>query len=317
MKQYQWKAARWLHHLDFAHLLPLMARLPLPLGYTLARWRGALNGATGRDWRSMALGFRHIWKQSRTAYQELAPEATEQQLDHWRSQRFVSEAMDEFEARLLAAGRGLELSCEFDPPDALDLCRNRGRGLIMLTAHFESFFLGTSLLARSGESVNIMTSAVTQDPRVDKAVREHFTAKYQDMEQYLNGGKVVEMEAGLRPFYDMLKRREILMMLGDAPVLPNGASMTVRFLGGTRTIAGGCLRLAQRTDSDIGGFICVPVRKGHYRMMFCPPGPADDPQTIERIYDFFTQHIMANPGGWWASDLLPAMPKVAEPRTET
>ncbi|MEG2631818.1 MAG: hypothetical protein RSB42_13170, partial [Comamonas sp.] len=249
--------------------------------------------------------------------QELAPEASEKQLDHWRSQRFVSEAMDEFEARLLAAGRGLELTCEFDPPDALDLCRNRGRGLIMLTAHFESFFLGTSFLARCGESVNIMTSAVTQDPRVDKAVREHFTAKYQDMEQYLNGGKVVEMEAGLRPFYDMLKRREILMMLGDAPVLPNGASMTVRFLGGTRTIAGGCLRLAQRTDSDIGGFICVPVRKGHYRMVFCPPGPAHDPRTIERIYDFFTQQIMANPGGWWASDLLPAMPKIAEPRTET
>ncbi|MET1114291.1 MAG: hypothetical protein ABWY08_04945 [Comamonas sp.] len=317
MKNYQWKVARWLHHLDFAHVLPWMARLPLTVGYTLAHWRGALNGATGRDWRSMALGFRHIWKQSRTAYRELAPAATEEQLDSWRAQRFVAEAMDEFEARLLSAGRGLELSCAFDPPNALDYCRHRRRGLVMLTPHFESFFLGTSFLARSGESVNIMTSAVTQDPRVDKAVREHFTAKYQDMEQYLNGGKVVEMEAGLRPFYDMLKRHEILMMLGDAPVLPNGASMTVRFLGAERTIAGGCMRLAQRTDSDIGGFICVPVRKGHYKLVFFPPAPAQDPDTIQRIYDFFTEHIMSNPGGWWASDLLPAMPAVAEARTPT
>lgn len=316
MKQYAWKIARRLHHLDFAHVLPWMARLPLPVGYALAHWRGALNGATGRDWRSMALGFRHIRKQSRQAYEELAPAAAQEQLDRWSQQRFIAEAMDEFEARLLAAGRGAELTCAFDPPNALDHCRHRERGLLMLTPHFESFILGISFLARSGETVNAMSSAVTQDPRVDDAVKQHFHAKYRGLEQYLNGGKIVDMEEGLRPYYDMLKRQEVLVLLGDAPVLPNGASMKVRFLGATRTIAGGGLRIAQRTDSDIGGFICVPVRTGHYKMAFFPPAPAKDPETIQRIYDFFTEHIMNNPGGWWASDLLPAMPKDAEARTE-
>ncbi|MBS7777102.1 hypothetical protein [Acidovorax sp. CCYZU-2555] len=312
MKKYLWKVARWLHHLDFAYALPLMVRLPLKTAYTLGRWRGLLNGATGRDWRTMALGFRHIQKQTRIAYAELAPEATEAQRETWCRQRFMAEAMDEFEARWMSAGRGAELTCEFDPPNALDYCRDRSRGLVMLTPHFESFFLGASFLARSGETVNAMSSAVTQDPRVDEAVQRHFHAKYRGLEQYLNGGKVINMEEGLRPFYEMLKRQEMLVVLADAPVLPNGASMTVRFLGAARKIAGGALRIAQRTDSDIGAYLCIPVRKGHYKIVFLPPAPAQDPDTIQRIYDFFTENIMSHPGGWLASDLLHALPKDTE-----
>jgi len=66
--------------------------------------------------------------------------------------------------------------------------------------------------------------------------------------------------------------------------------------------------MAQSTGSDIGGFICVPQGVGRYRLVMCEPGPSEDPATIERIYRFFSKHILAHPGGWWASDLLPAMP---------
>ncbi len=308
MKSYIWKLARWLHHQDFAHVLPLIARLPLGLAYSLANWRGRINALLGRDWRSMALGFRHIRHQSLIAYEQLAPSASEQQHNLWCKQRFIAEAMDEFEARWLAAGRVHELTCEYDPPNALDYCRHRDHGLILLTPHFESFILGASFLARSGETINAMSSAVTSDPRVDDAVKKHFEAKYRGLEQYLNGGLVVNMEEGLRPFYEMLQRQEILIILGDAPVLPNGAAMSVNFLGAQRKIAAGGGRIAQRTHSDIGCFVCTLVRKGHYKLTLLPPVPANSPDAIQQIYDFFTQHIMQNPGGWWASDLLPAMP---------
>ena len=85
---------------------------------------------------------------------------------------------------------------------------------------------------------------------------------------------------------------------------------------GERKIAGGGPRIAQRTHSDIGGFVGEPVRKGHYKLTLTPPVPANSPDAIQRIYDFFTQHIMKNPGGWWASDLLPAMPLESESRPE-
>ena len=88
--------------------------------------------------------------------------------------------------------------------------------------------------------------------------------------------------------------------------------MTVNFLGGARTLAGGGLRMAQRTGSNIGGFVCLPTGTGRYYMDWCEPGPADDPATVARVYDFFSAHILRNPGGWWASDLLPAMPMKGE-----
>lgn len=307
-----WKFAAWLHHLDFAWALPWMARLPMGLAYALALGRGKLNAWTGRDWRSMGLGFRHIYRQSLVGYAQLPLDASEAQQHHWRNGRFIAEARDEFEAQWIAARRVPELVCEFMPPDALKSFQGRNRGLVLLTPHFESFFLGVGFLGRSGEIVNLMSSTVTQDPRVDSAVQQHFKNKYRGLEHYLNGGKVIDMENGLRPFYSILQRHEILVILGDAPVLPQGTSMVVDFLGGTRMLAGGGLRMAQHTGSDIGGFVCVPTGAGGYQLLLCEPGPADDPSTVERVYAFFSAHILQNPGGWWASDLLPAMPIKAE-----
>lgn len=312
LRRWLWRCAARLHHLDFALFLPYLARLPLPLGYALAGVRGRINALTGRDWRSMGLGFRHIHRQSLAGYALLQPSASRAQLNAWRRGRFISEAHDEYEARLIAAGRLQELGCEFLPGDALSHCQQRERGLVLLTLHFESFFAGVGFLGRCGAVINLMSSAVTHDPRVDRAVRTHFERKYRGLEHYLNGGQVLDMEMGLRPFYAMLNRCETLVVLGDAPVLPKGASMTVDFLGGPRRIAGGGLRMAQRTGSDIGGFVCVPDGTGHYRLVMCEPGPSQDPATIARIYHFFSAQIAAHPGGWWASDLLPAMPVQAE-----
>lgn len=308
VKRWFWQLATRLHRLDFAVVLPWLARLPLPLGYALAEVRGRMNALTGRDWRSMGLGFRHIHRQCLEGYAQLSPGASSIELSTWRWGRFVSEAHDEYEARLIAGGRLQELHCDFEPCDALRHCKQRDRGLVLLTLHFESFFAGVGFLGRSGEVINLMSSAVTRDPRVAPEIQAHFERKYRGLEHCLNGGQVLDMEMGLRPFYSMLDRHETLVLLGDAPVLPQGASMTVEFLGGLRTLAGGGLRMAQRTGSDIGGFICAPNGPGRYRLVMCEPGPAQDPATIERIYQFFSQHILAHPGGWWASDLLPAMP---------
>lgn len=308
IKHWLWRCAAWLHRVDFAWILPWIARLPMGLAYALARYRGQINAWTGRDWRSMGLGFRHIYRASLTGYAQLPINSSEAQHHQWRSERFVAEARDEFEAQWIALGRVQELECIFSTPDALQSCKSRSRGLVLLTPHFESFFLGVGFLGRSGGVVNLMSSAVTKDPRVNAAVQRHFEKKYRGLEQYLNGGCVVDMEDGLRPFYAMLQRHETLVLLGDAPVLPQGVSMEVDFLGGMRALAGGGLRMAQRTGSDIGGFVCFPTGTGRYFMDWCEPGPADDPATVARVYDFFSMHILRNPGGWWASDLLPAMP---------
>lgn len=306
-----WRWVQALHHIDFAWVLPAIARLPLAWGYRLAEWRGRLNARTGRDWRSMALGMRHIQRQALAGYHLLPVQASDAQRLLWSRERFVVEARDEFEARLTAAGRLAALRCRhvFPPGGSFaGVAPERGRGLLLLTPHFDSFFLGVAFAARGGARVNLMSSAVTHDARVDRAVQQHFSAKYRGLEPYLNGGRVLDMEAGIRPFYRMLEQGETLVVLGDAPVLPQGVATQVDFLGASRLLAGGALRMAQKADCDLGGYICRMERPGEYVMEWCEPGPANDPETVRRVYALFTRAIEQSPGHWWASDLLPAMP---------
>ncbi|MBC5764750.1 methyltransferase domain-containing protein [Ramlibacter albus] len=312
LKQWAWAAARRAHHLDFAYLLPAIAKLPIPLGHRLAALRGELNARLGRDWRSMALGFRHIRSHCIGAYRELQPSASQDQLAAWTRGRFVAEARDEYESRLTMAGRVEELECEIVAPfDLKQQLSNRERGLVLLTPHYQSFFLGIAFLARaSGALVNSMSSSVTHDPRVDPAVQRHFDAKYRALERYI-GGKVPDHETGSRQFYRMLQRKEVLVILGDAPVLPDGAAMAVDFLGAKRELAGGALRMARATGSDVGAFVCRHLGGKRYRIEMSEIGSANDESAIAKAYRFLGTAIEADPGGWWASDLITAMPRVA------
>ncbi len=307
-----WSAVRLAHRFDFAIVLPALARLPIGLGHRLAAWRGALNAMTGRDWRSVALGFRHIRAQTALGYRQLPLHPTDAQVRRWLRERFVVEARDEYEARLVAGGRVPELACDVRPAGALGQLVNRDRGLVLLTPHFESFVLGLTFLARSGAKVSVMSSAVTHDPRVDPAVQRHFTLKYRGLENFLNGGKVVDLELGTRQFYRMLQDRQVLVILGDGPALPNGASMEVDFLGARRVLSGGALRMAQRTHSDLGAYICRHVEGKRYELELGPIGRAEDPSALTAAYRFLSEAILKHPGGWWAADLLPSMPVVEQ-----
>ena len=60
---------------------------------------------------------------------------------------------------------------------------------------------GHRLLAANGARVNAMTSTVTHDPRVAAAVSAHFEAKYAGLAHHLNGGRLIDLEAGVRPIY--------------------------------------------------------------------------------------------------------------------
>ncbi len=72
MRALIWRFVRIVHHADYAWFLPFLARLPLRLAYALSALRGWINALGARDWRSVALGFRHIRRQSLLGY-ELLP----------------------------------------------------------------------------------------------------------------------------------------------------------------------------------------------------------------------------------------------------
>ncbi|MFM8636182.1 MAG: hypothetical protein ACKOER_00300, partial [Betaproteobacteria bacterium] len=130
---------------------------------------------------------------------------------------------------------------------------------------------------------------------------QHFHDKYRGLEQALHGGRVVDMEDGVRPFYRILQARQGLVVLADAPVLPDGAKMQAPFLGAVRELAGGAARLAQHTDSHLAAFVCEHLGGQRYRLRWCDGG-AYSPETMAALYAFMGQAIASEPGRWWAMD---------------
>jgi len=297
----------FLHHADYAWLLPLMARLPLRAGYLLSSLRGIINGRLGRDWRSMALGTRHIARQATAGYRILRPEADEKEIQQLVRERFQIESREEFEGCLIASGRVKELHWEVVPDTFLGKCLQQEQGLLLLTPHFDSFMLGIAFLGLEGLTINVMTSAVTNNHLVSPAVQQHFFNKYRGMERMMNGGQMLDMELGLRPFYQMLERGECLVVLADAPTVAGGVTTTPDFLGRRRLMAGGAFRMALKTGSNICAFVCCYEPPGYYRMKTSPLVAANNPDALDTAYRFLSVEIEATPGKWWASDLLPLM----------
>lgn len=307
-----WRIVRILHTLDYAVLLPLMACLPLFAGYALSALRGQLNSFVGRDWRSAALGTRHVARQSAVGYRILFPNASDAELQSLVRERFETESREEFEGRLIMAERVAQLSYRIHPDEFVQTCLRRERGLLLLTPHFDSFMLGIAFLGMAGVKINVMTSAVTNDPRVNPAVSEHFFKKYRSMERMMNGGRMLDREDGIRPFYQTLERGECLVILADAPATDRGTTVTPQFLGSRRRLMGGALRMARKTGSDLGAFVCRFEAAGCYQVTGGPILDAADPLALDAVYGFLSREILASPGRWWAADLLPAMQAIAD-----
>jgi len=100
------------------------------------------------------------------------------------------------------------------------------------------------------------------------------------------------------------------VVLVDAPALKKEEGLLLEFLGKPRYMAPGAVRLAEFTGAPLGAFLCIRVAADHYRLIVHPPitpGPGGYPAAAQQLYGFMSQHIMQQPGRWWAADLLPTM----------
>lgn len=297
------------HAVDFSIFLPFLTRLPLPVAYILSALRGWFHARLKIDWRTIAFD-QDLCELTAASFRQLLPESSEDEIACLVRKRYMAQALEEFEAQLIIDDRIDKLSCSILNGDGILARRGGGRGLVMLSPHFESVFLGYVFLCKLGYRCNCMTSSVIMDPQVIPEVQLFYIRKYQGLELKMNGGCTRDHEKGLKPFYGMLQRGEALLVGADLPSSPTSATMSTFFLGAKRMLAGGALRMAQQTGSDIGSYVCRHVGKGKYLLEFGPVGPSNDSMLIDSIYRFFSTKIIKTPDGWWGADLLQAMPPV-------
>ena len=288
-------------------LLPAMARLPLICGENLSKLRGVLMAALDYDWRSMALRRRYVRDKTYEAMRIIMPGAGKARWSSCTLSRFIHNSREEWQASLFGRAVMSSIARRSSIDGLQDLLgfHGNGRGLVMVSWHFDSFCMGMVLFGMKGLPTNVINTEMIEDTRIHPAVRSYFMKKYRNME-YRMGGKMVYYQVDLPFFYRALQRGEIVTLMGDIP--GSKSDIFIPFLGRRFRMPVGAWHMAKKTGSLLGAFVCVHEAPGRYRVVCLPPkdiDPESPRKTLEPVYAFLESWIKKMPGRWVAADLLP------------
>lgn len=333
------KSLRWrLQGLDHGVVLPLLSRLPVRMAQRLAEARGRVNARWHRDWAELSVGMPYVAQRTRWAYAQFCPG---RDLDALVRERYATISRDEWIGHLMMQGRHRELPLDLAPVRALLEQRPSGRGLVVLTAHFDSVLLGVLGLGLCGATTTVTTSDVHEDPRVHPRVRRLFRDKYAASTPLLRGGSFLHVERNPRPFYQALRRGEVVAVVADLPAVGDAvAGLWLPWFGAQRRLAAGAVRLARATGSAMAALLTLRGDDGVQRW-HCSPvvdpfadvtmgdsssdhasAPASTPErravtdnvpsAVAALYAHLEAVIRQHPGRWWGAHLLQDHP-VREP----
>ena len=291
---------------DYGCLLPFSARLPLSLGASLSRMRGRFAAHAARDWAELAVGEPYVRTRTLQAAAQLWPNEPPAQA---LRQRYQCTAREEWHAALIRAGRLDELTLDLAPARRMLAEKPSDRGLLVVTAHFDSFIIGMLGLGLCGQRTNIATSNVYVNDAVHPAVQAHFEAKYRAGERYLHGGSFLHVESSMRALLRALQRHETVVVVADAPAPEQGPGIWLQWLGQRRKLAEGAMRMARETGSLMSAMLSV-ARTDTRIDWLCSSvlDPAQDPDCAQQLFGFLEEPILAYPGRWWAAHLLGDFP---------
>jgi len=298
---------RWLcsaiARLDYGLLLPLLSRLPPWAAGWFIRLRGVVNYAFDLEWRTLALGHGYVREATLLAMRAICSLTHSPRSPHLLTlRRFVTSSWEEYDAQRLARIDYAGLPWHGCGMDKVLQAVRSGRGVVLLTGHFDSLYVGLMVLARQGIRVNLMSSRIVEDPRAPKEIRAHFANKIAVMAKHFHPGKVMHFEDGLKPFADALKRGEIVVVACDGPATAGNRGTVVRFLGANYEMAAGPEFFARKAAALVSMYTCVREADGRFRLDFSEPAACED-GGMQLAFDRLDERIRAEPWRWWAADL--------------
>jgi phosphatidylinositol dimannoside acyltransferase len=126
----------------------------------------------------------------------------------------------------------------------------RGRGLVMVTAHIGNWDMAGAFLASRGYPVNVIVE--TLEPR-----------RWNDLVQKirgLTGMRAIPLDSGVRQMLGALRHNEILAVLIDRPLAKEG--VPVKFFDATTRVPGGAATLALRAGANVVAAAAVRTGDG-------------------------------------------------------
>lgn len=304
------KMAPLVQTIDYKYILPGLSSLPLPLGKFLCYARGFLFFGLDHEWRNFALGKKFIRRNTYLAMQDIMPKSRSSKHIYATMLRYVHNSREEWQACLFRKKimRKIMQKSRIEGLSRLEQLNSQGRGVVLVSCHLDSFCMGMVLLGMNGIKMNCVNTAMIEDKRIHPEVRAFFQRKYRVMEMHM-GGKMEYHETNMAFFYRALERGETVTLMGDIP--GNKSTVHIPFLGRRFRLPLGAWHLARKTNSLIGGYICVYEEVGKYKVVILPPeeiDPADPEKSLRPVYEFLEHWIRKMPQRWVSADLLPGFP---------
>lgn len=299
---------RWLCRgvawLDYGLVLPALARLPRALAWPLLVVRGAVNFAFDWDWRTLALGHGYVRSATLEAMRQLVTLSGSRQSPLWLTlKRYVCASREEVDCwRLHRLDYG-RVAHSIEGLEGLLQARARGQGVVLLTAHFDSLYVGLALLARAGARIHLMATRITSDPQVPPAITRHFDHKIDTLDSLLAPARVARFEDGMRFFVRALQQGDAVMMACDGVGTSTDRPSPVQFLGAPRLMASGPQFLADKTGALVALFSCHQDSTGVFRVRVSEPVALAD-GGLQRAYGLLEEQLLAMPWRWWAADQM-------------
>ncbi len=291
---------RWWTAFDYGILLPGLARLPMVQARSLARLRGRFYALIKRDWRTFSFADDQLYQRTFDVYKQLMPKATDAQCHARVALRYEAQSLEELEGACLPLCDISTWPLRVEGLEAVNALLATKPRIVLLTAHFGSSILGSTMLGCLGMPVLGMSSSVVDDPRVHPAIARFYRRKYAAITPYMNGGGIIDRQGNAAKFVRFLLRGGAVGIVGDLPPDPGEQPLVKMFLGKQRGFAPGAVKLAEMTGAKILAYVCV-YSGGEYVLRFS--APEQDP------YQFIEEAIRSEPSQWWAADLLPLLPE--------
>lgn len=298
----------WIQRLDYGVLLPAMARMPLIIGVSLAKIRGVLGALVDYDWRSIAIKHRYIRGRTFKTMRIINPEVTALTASFYTLSRFIYNSTEEWQACLFDRPVMKTISCNSRIEGLEKLLKNQRQkqGQILISCHYDSFCMGMVLLGMQGIHTHVINTSMIEDPRINATVRAFFQYKYRSMESRMNG-RMAYYQGGMDHFYRVLAKGETVVLMGDIP--GSRSDCYIDFLNKRFRMPLGAWHMARKTNSLVGGYVCIRETASRYRVITLPPvaiDPDNPVATLEPIYRFLEYWIRRHPSRWVSADLLPA-----------
>lgn len=169
--------------------------------------------------------------------------------------------------------------------DRLETELNKGKGVILLAAHFGAWDLAGAAVSVMGYPINA----------VSIRYRNKAMADFYEKRRAGKGIRVIYI-GQVRSMIRALRRGEILAILGDK--VYSGEGVDVQFFGKAAKFPLGAFWLAQRTQASIVPVFCIH-EKGRARLCF--ENPIEE---LSQYVSIFERYIRRYPAEWCTFDAI-------------